>query len=72
LTVGRVIGKWAPTPMETAVQSGRLSRMPMGRMRTRLEVSRARGFSKFVGRQSEMAALEAALETRIGGRRRVP
>jgi hypothetical protein len=34
----------------------------VGRMRTRLEVSRARGFSKFVGRQSEMAVLETALE----------
>src|SRR5262249_2844067 len=34
----------------------------VGRVRTRLDVSRARGFSKFVGRQSEMAALEAALE----------
>jgi class 3 adenylate cyclase len=33
----------------------------VGRMRTRLEVSQARGFSKFVGRQSEMAVLEAAL-----------
>jgi hypothetical protein len=36
----------------------------VGRMRTRLDVSHARGFSRFVGRQSEMAALEAALETR--------
>ena len=33
----------------------------VGRMRTRLDVSRARGFTKFVGRHSEMAALEAAL-----------
>src|SRR5262249_687776 len=33
----------------------------VGRVRTRLDVSRARGFTKFVGRQSEMAALEAAL-----------
>ena len=30
----------------------------------------ARGFTKFVGRQSEMAALEAALEKAIGGTRR--
>ncbi len=43
----------------------------VGRMRTRLEVSRARGFSKFVGRQSEMAALEAALEKAIGGNAQV-
>jgi class 3 adenylate cyclase len=37
----------------------------VGRMRTRLEVSHARGFSKFVGRADEMAVLEAAL-TRAG------
>ena len=40
-------------------------------MRTRLDVSRARGFSKFVGRQSEMAALEAALERAIAGNAQV-
>ncbi|HSD11511.1 MAG TPA: AAA family ATPase [Candidatus Binatia bacterium] len=40
-------------------------------MRTRLEVSHARGFSKFVGRQSEMAALEAALERAISGNAQV-
>src|SRR6266542_2368943 len=39
----------------------------VGRMRTRLEVSRARGFSKFVGRQSEIAALEAALGRAMAG-----
>jgi class 3 adenylate cyclase len=43
----------------------------IGRLRTRLEVSRARGFSKFVGRQSEMAALEAALERAISGNAQV-
>jgi class 3 adenylate cyclase/tetratricopeptide (TPR) repeat protein len=32
-----------------------------GGARTRLEVARARGFSKFVGREDEMQALEAAL-----------
>src|SRR6266404_709858 len=35
-----------------------------GRMRTRLDVSRARGLSRFVGRGDEMSALEAAL-TRV-------
>src|SRR5262245_37705198 len=35
------------------------------RARTRFDVSRRRGFSKFVGRQSEMAALEAALERAV-------
>jgi predicted ATPase len=43
----------------------------VGRMRTRLEVSHARGFSRFVGRQSEMAALETALERAISGNAQV-
>jgi adenylate cyclase len=34
----------------------------VGALRTRLEVSRARGFSRFVGRAEEMQILEAALE----------
>jgi hypothetical protein len=39
----------------------------VGRLRTRLDVSRARGFSKFVGRADELASLEVALErTRSG------
>ncbi len=33
-----------------------------GPMQTRLEVSRSRGFSKFVGRSDELATLEATLE----------
>jgi class 3 adenylate cyclase/tetratricopeptide (TPR) repeat protein len=43
----------------------------VGRMRTRLDVSHARGFSKFVGRQNEMAALEAALERTMAGHSQV-
>src|SRR5262249_42399607 len=43
----------------------------VGRVRTRLEVSRARGFTKFVGRQSEMASLESALEQAIAGNAQV-
>jgi class 3 adenylate cyclase len=43
----------------------------LGRVRTRLEVSRSRGFSRFVGRQDEMAALEAALERAIAGNAQV-
>src|SRR5262245_8181728 len=43
----------------------------VGRVRTRLDSSRARGFSKFVGRQSEMAALEAALQQAIAGNAQV-
>jgi len=34
----------------------------IGEARTRLEISRARGFSRFVGRSEEMTALEQALE----------
>jgi class 3 adenylate cyclase len=43
----------------------------VGRMRTRLDVSHARGFSKFVGRQSEMAVLEAALAQASAGNAQV-
>jgi hypothetical protein len=43
----------------------------VGRVRTRLEVSHARGFSKFVGRQSEMTVLETALEQAIAGNAQV-
>ena len=41
----------------------------VGALRTRLEVSRARGFSKFVGREGDMQALEAALarSREVGG-----
>jgi class 3 adenylate cyclase/tetratricopeptide (TPR) repeat protein len=36
--------------------------MGPGPLRTKLEVSRARGFSRFVGRESDMQTLDAALE----------
>ncbi|HUE30708.1 MAG TPA: AAA family ATPase, partial [Verrucomicrobiae bacterium] len=39
----------------------------LGPIRTRLEASRARGFSRFVGREEEMNALEAALARAIEG-----
>jgi class 3 adenylate cyclase/tetratricopeptide (TPR) repeat protein len=39
----------------------------VGPLRTRLEVSRARGFSRFVGRDPEMAVLEAALARAVEG-----
>jgi class 3 adenylate cyclase/tetratricopeptide (TPR) repeat protein len=39
----------------------------VGPVRARLDISRARGFSKFVGRVSEIAALEAALERAVSG-----
>ncbi|MFN8164341.1 MAG: adenylate/guanylate cyclase domain-containing protein [Solirubrobacterales bacterium] len=40
----------------------------VGRARSRFDLSRARGFSRFVGRAEEMAALEAALAQARGGR----
>src|SRR5215831_800764 len=43
----------------------------VGRVRTRFDVSRARGFTKFVGRQREMATLDAALEQAIAGNAQV-
>jgi class 3 adenylate cyclase/predicted ATPase len=39
----------------------------MGALHTPLEVSRSRGFSRFVGRRDEIAALEAAIARAIGG-----
>jgi class 3 adenylate cyclase/tetratricopeptide (TPR) repeat protein len=39
----------------------------IGMLRTRLEVSRSRGFSRFVGRVDEMQALETALGRAIAG-----
>ena len=39
----------------------------VGTLHTPLEVSRSRGFSRFVGRQDETAALETALARAIGG-----
>jgi class 3 adenylate cyclase len=41
----------------------------VGRMRTRLDRSRARGLSKFVGREEEMGHLEAALRRSLSSRR---
>ena len=39
----------------------------VGPLRTRLDVSRARGFSRFVGREAELAELEGALAAVIDG-----
>ncbi|HVO22332.1 MAG TPA: adenylate/guanylate cyclase domain-containing protein [Candidatus Margulisiibacteriota bacterium] len=39
----------------------------VGPLRTRLEVSRARGFSRFVGREAEIGVLEAALARAVEG-----
>ena len=43
----------------------------LGPIRTRLEASRARGFSRFVGRDEEMKTLEAALGRALEGEGRV-
>ena len=43
----------------------------VGRMRTRLDVSRSRGLSRFVGRHDETAVLEAALARAVGGQAQV-
>src|SRR2546423_5395911 len=40
----------------------------VGPMRTRLDVSRARGFSRFVGRESESRVLDEALDGALAGR----
>jgi class 3 adenylate cyclase/tetratricopeptide (TPR) repeat protein len=42
-----------------------------GPMRTRLDLSRARGFSRFVGRAEEMQDLEAALRRAVAGQGQV-
>ncbi len=42
-----------------------------GRLRTRFDVSRARGLSRFVGRTAEMAVLDSALERALTGRGQV-
>jgi class 3 adenylate cyclase/tetratricopeptide (TPR) repeat protein len=39
----------------------------VGPLQTRLDVSRSRGFSKFVGRSDELATLEASLERAVAG-----
>src|SRR2546426_448856 len=43
----------------------------VGRLRTRLEATRASGFSRFVGRADEMAAVEAALDRAVAGQGQV-
>src|SRR5262249_49004352 len=43
----------------------------VGPMRTRFELARTRGFSRFVGRDAEAALLEAALEQALAGSGRI-
>jgi len=63
--LGEVRVRGAEAPMRAFALEG------VGPLRTRLDVSEARGFSRFVGRVDEMAALEAALERCASGRGRV-
>ena len=60
--LGRVRGQG-----RAASRSASSSSRAWARLRTRLDVSRARGFSRSSAAQSEMAALEAALERAIAG-----
>src|SRR6266542_2595730 len=59
--LGRLEVKGAQTPVHVYELTG------LGTLRTKLEVSRARGFSRFVGRDEETASLEAALGQALAG-----
>jgi class 3 adenylate cyclase len=59
--LGAMIVKGVDAPVRVAELEG------IGRMRTRLDRSRARGLSKFVGRDEEMGRLETALRRALEG-----
>ncbi|MEN8160236.1 MAG: adenylate/guanylate cyclase domain-containing protein, partial [Myxococcota bacterium] len=59
--LGAMNVKGVDTPVRVAELEG------LGRMRTRLDRSRARGLSKFVGRDEEMERLETALRRSLQG-----
>jgi class 3 adenylate cyclase len=59
--LGAMNVKGIETPVRVAELEG------VGRMRTRLDRSRARGLSKFVGRDEEMERLETALRRSLDG-----
>jgi class 3 adenylate cyclase len=59
----RVKGATAPVRLHELLE--------VGPMRTRLDVSRARGFSRFVGRTDELTGVEAALARALDGDGRV-
>jgi class 3 adenylate cyclase len=63
--LGEFSVKGASEPLATFALTG------AGPARTRLDVSRARGFTRFVGRRKEMASLEAALSRALEGRGQV-
>jgi class 3 adenylate cyclase len=64
-TLGPMKVKGVREPIEVFVLEG------VGNRRTRLDASRARGLSRFVGRGDEMAALETALNQSLKGTGRV-
>jgi tetratricopeptide (TPR) repeat protein len=57
--------KGAPVPVRVFALDG------VGSFRTRLDLSRARGFSRFVGRRDDLATLGAALEQALEGQGQV-
>jgi class 3 adenylate cyclase len=63
--LGPLAVKGLAAPLRVAVLEG------TGPVRTRLDVSRTRGLSRFVGRSDEMATLEAALAHALAGQGQV-
>ncbi len=63
--LGEATVKGSRDPVRVFALSG------VGALRTRLDVSRARGFSKFVGRDKELETLETALERALEGQGQV-
>jgi class 3 adenylate cyclase/tetratricopeptide (TPR) repeat protein len=63
--LGEVRVRGAEEPLRAFALEG------VGPLRTRLDVSRARGFSRFVGRVDEMATLEATLQRTSAGQGQV-
>lgn len=60
-SIGHIPVKGVPEPMEVFELDG------MGPVRTRLQVSAARGLTKFVGRERELEVLRSALESSANG-----
>jgi class 3 adenylate cyclase/tetratricopeptide (TPR) repeat protein len=60
-SIGRIPVKGVPEPMEVFELDG------VGALRTRLQVSAARGLTKFVGRERELDVLRNALELSASG-----